>query len=51
MILTMLQTMTQTLMKKKLSSVAFQIVETIFTKWIGYFKMLHLIFLNNRCDK
>ena len=43
MILTMLQTMTRTLMKKKLSSITFQIIETIFTKWIGYLKMLHLI--------
>ena len=43
MILTMLQTMTWTLMEKKLSSIAFQIIETIFTKWIGYFKMLHLM--------
>ena len=43
MILTMLQTMTRTLMKKKLFSIAFQIIETIFTEWIGYFKMLHLM--------
>ena len=43
MILTVLETMTQTLMKKKLSLVTFQIIESIFTKWIGYFKMLHLM--------
>ena len=43
MIVTMLQTMTRTLMKKKLSSIAFQIIETVFTKWIGYFKMLHAL--------
>ena len=46
MILTMIQTMTWPLMKKRPSSIAFQIIETVFMDWLfqnATFDTLHNI--------